>query len=152
MRSAEEHFVWGKRDDLWKVRVWMGNSAYAHARREKRKKTERTDRANISHETMREVHAHFEKYISDMQGATNPNAFLPWMYRAELTGAEVQPLGAGEHPPGIVLEERENSLILSYPDRVRTFPKKSYDFLVSANNRKYVFLGSRMHLFRSTSR
>lgn len=86
-------------------------------------------------------------YLAKLRGRLSPDAFLPILHGAELTGAAIRIRGED----GYIIEERKNSLVVIFlDDRVRVFPKDVWDFSLIADGVEYYFFARALKKNRFT--
>lgn len=156
--DAESHFLLRiKRDDVnpEQLRLWLGNTAFAHPKKHKRPRLEKASPASLRYTAMQEAHRLFSEYIESLKKSMSDKAFSPIVYRAELTGAlaSAQVHGQEMSPLGIIAEERENVVRMVFPgDSVKTYPKKSTNFILYLKSTKYLLIGRALKLNRFVSK
>lgn len=86
-----------------------------------------------------------EKYIAELKAEMSPDLFLSHLYKAELTGAQVEIRSKGIRRKGIVVEERANVLLVIHESgAIKMYPKAANNFLIDHDGVKYLFFGKRM--------
>lgn len=102
----------------------------------------KVEREKIKYRDFVEIGKMFIDYLTALKGAMNPSAFVSKMYICELTGAKIKIVGGRD---GFIVEERANSIIVVLEDdSVKTYLKKTTDFIITHDGIEYVFIGSEM--------
>lgn len=85
-----------------------------------------------------EINKMHREYLRELRGTLHPYASLNLIYKAELTGAEIEIAGR----TGFVIQERKNSLTVIFPgDLIKVYPKSLWNFRMKADGIDYLFFG-----------
>ncbi|AFM98685.1 hypothetical protein KMI_08g13920 [Encephalitozoon hellem] len=117
-------------------------SAKTSKKSQKNRAIPKVEREKIKYRDFVEIGKMFTDYLTALKGSMNPSAFVNKIYMCELTGAEIKIVGGST---GIIIEERANSIIVVLEDdSVKTYLKKTTDFIVIHDGIEYIFIGSGM--------
>lgn len=123
----------------------LTNKAVDTKRKEASRAIRRVERDRIRYRDFVEINELFVDYLTKLKGTASASNFMNKMHTAELTGAIVGVRGKC----GIIVEERMNSIIVVFEDdTVKTYLKKTNDFVIEYEGAKYIFIGSKMKINR----
>jgi ribonuclease P protein subunit POP4 len=129
---------------LYNTGLWLANTAFTNSARNGGRGMGKVNTGSVRYKDFIEINAMHTIYISELRGNMSPNAFLPVLYKAELTGAKVTIL-SGINKTGIIVEERENVILMVFEDdRIKCYPKNTIDFTFAFDGVDYIFLGDKM--------
>ncbi|KAI5168391.1 hypothetical protein PAEPH01_0088 [Pancytospora epiphaga] len=107
----------------------------------------RVCREKYRYEDFHEINRFHSAYIEELKGHLGPDAFLPILWQAEMTGAIIT-IGGRE---GVVVEERKNSLLVIFKNnKVKLFPKEVWDFSFQFQDKTYFFYSKNLKHNRTT--
>lgn len=128
----------------------LTNKAISIPQRKQNISIRKLERARIRYKDFLDINGMFEAYLDKLKGTMGASNFICRLYMAELTGAMVRMVPGGS---GIVVEERMNSIIVVLEDdAVKTYLKRSNDFIIRHDGIDYIFIGSRMKTNRFTKK
>lgn len=126
--------------------VYMGNTPKSKEVKQKERKIERTNYKHFKYDEFLKINNMHKEYLDKLKGSMNCSAFLAHLYKAELTGAMLSFKTNGKTKSGIVVEERENVLIIIHEnDVIRMYPKINHCFILEHQEVKYFLIGKGMH-------
>lgn len=103
---------------------------------------------NIVYKDFEDINAMHTAYLCEIKASMSPTAFLAHLYKAELCGAKIH-IKNKANAVGIVVEERENVLLVIHEDnKIKMYPKASNSFVLHHDGVRYFFFGSTMRRTR----
>ncbi|KAF7683654.1 hypothetical protein TCON_1140 [Astathelohania contejeani] len=131
------------------TKFYLSNTSELPKKAGKVRKIYRVNRTNLKYDLFREVNEMHKRYLNELLGSKSPNAILPLIYKAELTGAEIKIKIGESYKIGIVVEERENCLVVIHENNdIKIYPKRSFDFIMAYNGIEYLFLARNLKKIR----